>query len=394
MAINIVYQPDPMLVGEAAYQIGQGEYARDQQDQAFRQQQLAEQQRQFDARNALDQQQFDLARENSVFEQQLARNREQLARRGLAMDFLNRQQDIGAQFMLQDQQQRGAMARQAAGIQAEAGQQFQQYAFAGMQADFKRVLDSLPSLSPEQRAQVMDQFHNNWSSYNIPLPSEFVPPVPEWQDKNAIWERARTRQQKNAEQGYEYDLVPDENGNPSIPRGTPAFPQTPMGLQKSFEYQRELEGMKTQFKQEETQARVEQKQAEQKQKWEEHDQDMYQKWEAGNAEMLWKDHNARMPKEDEFKTPHTDPVTGKEEAKTDYAAWNAAMKTWRAQAPPPPRPPGMPNQQLPSPQQNSGRKSVPSSPDQPISVSSLEEAASYAPGTWVRTPSGKVGQVR
>lgn len=393
MAINIVYQPDPMLVGEAAYQIGQGEYARDQQDQAFRQQQLAEQSRQFDARNALDQQQFDLARENSVFEQQLARNREQLARRGLAMDFLNRQQDIGAQFMLQDQQQRGAMARQAAGIQAEAGQQFQQYAFAGMQADFKRVLDSLPSLSPEQRAQVMDQFHNNWSSYNIPLPSEFVPPVPEWQDKNAIWERARTRQQKNAEQGYEYDLVPDENGNPSIPRGTPAFPQTPMGLQKSFEYQRELEGMKNQFKQADAQVKIEEKQAEQQRRNEDHDQDAFQRWQKYDFEMRRSAHEALKPDIDQFTTSRDDPLTpGKQVKNIDYAAYANAVKAWQTNAPRVPQAMSQPPSQLPPP--GGGRKQVPSSPDQPISVSSLEEAASYAPGTWVRTPSGKVGQVR
>src|SRR3972149_11165577 len=72
MPITRTYEPSPLLMGAAALQLGQQEADRYAQQQAFRDQQLAEQQRQFDERNALAQQQIGLEKQGQGWRQQFA----------------------------------------------------------------------------------------------------------------------------------------------------------------------------------------------------------------------------------------------------------------------------------------------------------------------------------
>ena len=249
MPITVQYQPNANLLGNAAYDVGFGEYLRQQRAEQLQQQQLAEQQREFDARNQLAQQEFGAGRQDAQFRQQLAQRQDYLQRYGLMQQDAQASAHRQAQVQMAGQQAQYGLAHEALQQQgelqrmqmAQAGQNWreqqgvqssQQIARMRQVADiqdseWKSLLPKLAQLNPDERQQVEDQFHKKWEGYGLPMPGSIqMPPPPDWQNPEKIW----------ASDNEYYDKlglprsVPDEHGLPSR-RGAPQYPQTPQGME-------------------------------------------------------------------------------------------------------------------------------------------------------------------
>lgn len=430
MAITIYNEASPLLTGPAAYQIGLGEGLRQQQEDALRQQQFAEQQRQFDAGHAMDQQRLAMQQQDMAFNQDLQRHRESLAQRGLGLDFLNRDDEMGMRLMSQGMQDSSQLTsqmlqnyfgnqRQERAYQQQEQSQFNEALWRERAAIKQNILRQLPTLNPEERKQVVDQFNREWGGMGFPALHEAdAPPVPEYMDPQKAWERARADQEASANDGYRYTLVPDENGMPSRMRGEPAYPQTPAGMreeaknkltikQMELEIKRDIETSKSEQKLEEYRQKASDRQKERQEKRQDAIHDRAIEHAQSQIEAKVKGVMSRKPKKSDFthevnglKTVDEDGwQIASENYNNDLRAAIAEYETLDAldaqlsgQAPPQQGAPPSPT--LPPPQQPGQRIQVQSSRDQPIAVKDIADAMRYAPYTWVRTPDGRVGQLK
>lgn len=277
MAITVNYQPSPLLVGQAAYDIGLGERLQRQQAEALRGQQLDEQARQFDVSHSLDLlrlqqsgQQFDAEQayrqqalaaqqEQDAFAREAAKHRDYLARYGLMQQAANADANrmaglaevdlrgqyglLGDQLAAQTQlareqiQQQGQNFREGETIQNRYGLTWQDQAFKQMQADWQNVQKALPKLDPQEREELIGKFQQRWQDANVPLPVEMPEQAtPEWMDPQAKLDQARTM----------YPNAPwqiNEKGELQLPRGW-NYQMSPEYLER----QKELESIKSENK--------------------------------------------------------------------------------------------------------------------------------------------------
>ncbi len=237
MPISIQYAPFAPLVGQAAYDVGYGEYLARQEAQQVQAERIAQQQaarptpapqqRQqqgrddYLARYAIAQRAWDA---NAAREAQLA-----------GYD-LRGQYDLAQQQMANDQylqreamQQAGLWQREQSGNQSELERQRREMLAKQYIAQEQAIQKWINTTHPSQDEidDAYSQLHAAYANSGAPLPpSVQPPPMPDWANPEMIWERDNAYWDS---QGLPRS-VPDENGMPSR-RGMPAFGATKEGME-------------------------------------------------------------------------------------------------------------------------------------------------------------------
>lgn len=251
MPITIQYAPNANLVGQAAFEGGYGEYLRAEQARQLQLAQFAEQQRQFNERQGMAQQEFDANREDMQFRQNQVGRQDYLQRYALQQRAAEQQAHAANQQMALDYGlQREAMQGQL-GLQREY---LQQQGNSQREAMGNRALMDRTRFEAEQKAAATDemnlraaiqrgqldndQIDEAWRRLEAKWPNVYngtqPPPLPDWQSQEAQWAKATPWAEERGLQ-----LVPDENGMPSIMRGTPAYGQTQEGMDRQHQHKME-----------------------------------------------------------------------------------------------------------------------------------------------------------
>lgn len=236
MAINVQYGPSAQVIGEAAFAVGQGMRAREDDQIAWQRQRAAEElalrQEQFAQSMGLRQQQLGMGRQSEIMalqERERARQYDAL-QRALSRD--QQSQMMGMQMGmhqdrmaagLQDQQQRmqfeawrqGQMAdRQEGQIEAQMRMQRQAQLGRRMEADWAAIQKQLPFLDEDSRQDLVDQFQQKYSAADeqMPMPMPEQAEMPEEMDPIKQIQRLR-------EEHPDVPWVPGSDGFPMVPRG-------------------------------------------------------------------------------------------------------------------------------------------------------------------------------
>jgi hypothetical protein len=236
MPISVYYDAPATLVGDAAFNVGLGEYVRAQEEQALREAQLAEQARQFDASLALRERGLDADIASDQLRLNLAANQERTRRFAIQQQGALAQQndaarlaaiDLQGQYGLADQamrnqamfeaealQQLGLAARQQDHFADQVQQQRREFLIRRMEADWENIVKALPRLDPAERDELIGKFEERYQFAGLPMPMQLPPAaLPEWMDPEIKLDRAR-------------ELYPDapwqldhETGDVGLPRG-------------------------------------------------------------------------------------------------------------------------------------------------------------------------------
>ncbi len=426
MAITINWNPSALLVGNAANQAGLGQYAQ-------RQQQFAEQQYQFDARQGLAEQEM-ATRAASVQAEQQAREQELAQRAALAQQQLGLQyyqtdsqlwdrdqsrqaqlysQQVGGQYDLlrEGMQQGGINNRFGAQLDAQRESQLQDHISKQMQAQWAEVQKAMPRLNPEERQELYDNFVDAYGYTGLPMPIQTQQQeLPDWMDPEK-----QLAQAHELAPGLPWGIDP-ETGTLSLPRGfspqmSPEYREWEAGKmreQQQWQYDKaiDVQRMKTDLEMQkaQTKSREAARTNQQKQALAQLESELDQEWDQ---------HKDLKPNPIDYKIdkPFTDPKTGKVtyrkeqdsvSYRNDVEAWkeagielknqrtqrysefNAQQQNYSVTSGP------VNGSQLPPPQQPQAG----STKESAIPVADIAEAATYPKGTWVRTPDGRVGQVK
>jgi hypothetical protein len=214
MPFTHIYAPDPLLVGEAAFQAGYGRYVQEererqrqaqefqakfgleQQEMAMRQQQLADQQAEDQWKRRLAEaefregnQRFDRGLWN---EQQQRRAQFGLGAQQADLQLRNRlaEQQAGAELEAQQwqqqlpweqekvrQQQQALMGRTEATIEGRANVARRNQIANQMMQEWNAILEHAPNMKPEQWKAVVDAFRDKYEGLGMEPPVEMEQPT-------------------------------------------------------------------------------------------------------------------------------------------------------------------------------------------------------------------------
>lgn len=248
MAINVSYQPNAMLLGQAAYDSGLGEYLL--REQARQQAEDMATQRQVAAAGLRPPSQgrggrddylarYAIMQRGALAEQE---NWNQLAALDMRGQYGLAEQNMRGQFGLQHEamQQAGQNQREQWGNVSQSDIARRALIEKRMASDWQNIQKHLPYLNQAERDELIGKFHDRYRDAGMPMPVELPPQaMPEWMDPQKIWEADNAYYE---EQGLPRS-VPDENGMPSR-RGAPQYAQTRQGMEYASELKQKEEAAK------------------------------------------------------------------------------------------------------------------------------------------------------
>lgn len=236
MAVSISYQPNAMLLGQAGYDTGLGEYllqeqARQQAEQAAAQRQATVAQAGLrppsQGRGGRDDYlaRYAIMQRGALAEQE---NANQLAALDMRGQYALAEQNMRGQFGLQHEmmQQAGQNQREQWGNVSQSEIARRALIEKQMASDWQNIQKHLPYLNQAERDELIGKYHDRYRDAGMPMPVELPPQaIPDYMNPDVIWSQDNEYWDK---QGLPRS-VPDENGMPSR-RGMPPWSQTKEGM--------------------------------------------------------------------------------------------------------------------------------------------------------------------